>query len=332
MNHSKKPVTKKNWRKIIMRILVVILVLYVLLIAVMLLFENQFVYPDPGMQGDWQPTDIEFEEVTFPSADGTSICAWFLPAPGSAENPETVLLCHGNGENVAMSTAHMGDKLRQLLGANVLVFDYRGYGKSGGSSHEAGILQDVEAAMKWLNKKTETTPDQVVVAGHSIGGGPACHVAAKLGAKALVLQRTFSSLTDAARANFWFIPVDLLMKNRYPSAEKIKQCDLPLFQSHGDRDYLVPISSGRKLFENSPTRNKQFYLNRGGGHWDRLPDEYWSQLKKFIESIDDEPQVEPGTEGEPLDNGELANTLEEQFKDRTPGHSPRDETEDNAKQ
>lgn len=286
MSNAEKPVRQKNWRRIIMRIFIVIVILYVLLIAVLVLFENSLVYPDPGMRGDWQPADVDFEEVVFQSADGTQICAWFLPAPDSVETPETVLLCHGNGENVALSTAHMGDKLRHLLGANVLVFDYRGYGKSGGSSHEAGILLDAEAAMKWLNQRTATRPDDVIVAAHSIGGGPACHVASKLGAKALVLQRTFSSLTDTARSIFWFIPVDLMMSNRYPSAEKIKTCDRPLFQSHGDRDYLVPIKSGRKLFDSSPATNKKFYVNRNGGHWDRLPDEYWNQLKDFVDALD----------------------------------------------
>lgn len=285
MSNAEKPVRQKNWRRIIMRIFIVIVILYVVLIAVLVLFENSLVYPDPGMRGDWQPADVDFEEVVFQSEDGTQICAWFLPAPDSVETPEAVLLCHGNGENVALSTAHMGDKLRHLLGANVLVFDYRGYGKSGGSSHEAGILLDVEAAMKWLNQRTATRPDDVIVAAHSIGGGPACHVASKLGAKALVLQRTFSSLTDTARSNFWFIPVDLLMSNRYPSAEKIKTCDRPLFQSHGDRDYLVPIKSGRKLFDSSPATNKTFYINRNKGHWDRLPDEYWNQLKDFVEGL-----------------------------------------------
>ena len=287
MANAEKPVRQKNWRKKFMRIFIVIVILYVVLLAVLLLFENSLVYPDPGMQGDWQPADVDFEEVMFQSEDGTTICAWFLPAPDSVETPENLLLCHGNGENVAMSTAHMGDKLRHLLGANVLVFDYRGYGKSGGSSHEAGILLDAEAAMKWLNEKTGTRPDDVIVAGHSIGGGPACHVASKLGAKALVLQRTFSSLTDAARSNFWFIPVDLLMSNRYPSAEKIKTCDRPLFQSHGDRDYLVPIKSGRKLFDSSPATHKTFYINRNKGHWDRLPDEYWAKLKQFVTAINE---------------------------------------------
>ena len=260
---------------------------YAALLVILVLNENRLVYPTPGMRGDWQPADISFEEVNFKSKDDTDISGWFLPAPkGLDRPPRTLLLCHGNGENVAMATAHMGDELRQFLGANVLVFDYRGYGKSEGAPHEQGILMDAEAAMSWLNKKTDTMPQDVIVVGHSIGGGPACHLASKIGAKALVLQRTFASLPDAAKSNFWFIPVDRIMSNRYPSAEKIRTCDVPLFQSHGDRDYLVPISSGKKIFENSPSKNKQFYLNSGGGHWDRLPKDYWNQLAVFINGLE----------------------------------------------
>ncbi len=292
MSNNQQPIQRKNWGKTIMRLIILIMLLYVIVVAILVLFENKLVYPDPGMKGEWQPTDIDFEEVTFQAADDTSICGWFLPAPATVKTPETVLLCHGNGENAAMSTAHMGDKLRHLLGANVLVFDYRGYGKSDGFSHEAGILKDTEAAMAWLNQKTGTTPNDVIVAGHSIGGGPACHIASKAGAKAIVLQRTFASLTDAAKSNFWFMPVEQLMRNRYPSAEKIKSCDRPLFQSHGDRDYLVPIKSGRKLFEASPSSNKTFYINRNKGHWDPLPDQYWEQLKRFVINLN-ESEITP---------------------------------------
>ena len=297
MTNPEKTARPKNRRKIIMRILAVIIVLYILLVGAMLLFENKLVYPQPGMQGNWQPSDIDFEEVTFESTDGTRITGWYLPYPDSLEGPpETILYCHGNGENAAMATSKRADKFRNELGANVLVFDYRGYGKSDGSPHEKGILQDSESAMKWLNQRTGTSPDEVIVVGHSIGGGPACHVVWKMGAKALILQRTFASLLDAAKSKFWFVPVDLLMQNRYPSGEKIKSCQQPLFQSHGDRDWLVPIHSGRKLFQNSPANNKTFFVNPGGGHWDRLPDEYWTQLKQFVQALDDD-QERPQQDG-----------------------------------
>ena len=95
MANAEKPVRQKNWRKKIMRIFIVIVILYVVLLAVLLLFENSLVYPDPGMRGDWQPADVDFEEVMFKSEDGTTICAWFLPAPDSVETPENLLLVGG---------------------------------------------------------------------------------------------------------------------------------------------------------------------------------------------------------------------------------------------
>ena len=305
MDHPRKR------HKIIMRILIAFIVLYILLVGALLLFENYLVYPRPGMRGNWQPADIDFEEVTFESTDGTRITGWYLPCPESqADTAETILYCHGNGENAAMASSKRANRFRNELGANVLVYDYRGYGKSEGSPHEKGILEDTECAMKWLNQKTGTSPDDVIVVGHSIGGGPACHAAWKMGVKAVILQRTFASLPEAAQANFWFVPVHRLMRNRYPSAEKIKTCPQPLFQSHGDKDWLVPIESGRKLFENSPSANKTFFVNPGGGHWDRLPDEYWTQLKTFVKSLEQEKLAEPGTEGKFLDNEELPATLE----------------------
>ena len=255
---------------------------YVLLIAVIVANESQLVYPGSKYpRGNWQP-DFEFEDVKFNSVDDMEIHGWFLPQPGATE---TVLLCHGNAENVAQSAASSGIKFRDTLNANVFVFDYRGFGKSEGSPFEEVILKDTELAMKWLNQRTGTRPDEIIVAGHSIGGGPAVHVAAKLGAKALFLQRTFASLVAPAQKKYWFVPVNWLMRNRYPSAEKISACGVPLHQSHPEADELVPLSTGKELFDACPATVKQFYLFQDAGHWDQLPNEYWDSCRVFLKRV-----------------------------------------------
>ena len=249
----------------------------------MLIFaENSLIYPgSPYPRGDWEPS-IRFEDVNFESADGTQLHGWFLEQPDAREN---VLICHGNAENVAQSTEHMGHQFRKTLNANVFVFDYRGYGKSEGSPNESGVSADTQSALDWFCNRLDVASDKVIVVGHSIGGGPAVDVAVNNPVKALVLQRTFASLVEPAQNRYWFVPVSLFMQNRFESAKKIKNCSSPLFQSHGTLDQLIPIESGKKVFNNSPATTKRFYAIPEANHWTPLPNEYWSRLTDFVAEI-----------------------------------------------
>jgi pimeloyl-ACP methyl ester carboxylesterase len=273
--------------------------LYLMVLALLIINETQLVYPGSKYpRGNWQPDDFSFEEIEFRASDGTRLIGWYLSSNPpivnqenrDGENPtqfaETVLLCHGNGENVAQSAAYSGDYLRQTLKANVFVYDYRGFGKSEGTPNEPGLIDESEAALKWLTERTGLSPNQIIIVGHSIGGGPAVHLAGKFGCKTLVLQRTFSSLSAAAGANYPIFPVRYLMQNQFRSDEKIVAYGGPLFQSHGTEDSLIPLPLAEKLFDAAPTENKQFMAVEGMGHFDLLPEYYWADLKAFIGNVD----------------------------------------------
>ena len=278
--------------------LIYLAIFYVMFVGLLAVNENYLVYPGSNAsRGNWEP-DFSFEEIEFQSADGTNLVGWYMPQKGATEY---VLLCHGNAENVAQSAQHSGLKFQAALNANVFVFDYRGYGKSEGSPNEKGVLADAEAALDWLNQRTGTTPSEIILAGHSIGGGPAVHLAAKFGGKALYLQRTFASIVEPAQSKYWFVPVSLIMQNRYESAKKIMDCDVPLHQSHGDLDSLVPIESGRKVFANSAATHKEFYVNKGKGHWHRLPLAYWQSVRDFLNVINGEAVAQDS--GGPMPEG-----------------------------
>ena len=262
-------------------------VLYVMLVGFIAINETNLVYPTSKYpRGNWNP-NFDFQEVTFISKDGTKIVGWYLPFEGATEN---ALLCHGNAENVSQSATHYGLKFQSALNANVFIFDYRGYGKSEGEPFEQGVLEDAEAAMNWLCEKADCQSNDIILVGHSIGGGPAVYLASKHGGKSLFLQRTFSSLVEPAAGQYWFIPVSLIMRNRYPSEERIKNCEVPIHQSHGNLDALVPITSGRKLFDASPAKLKRFYENANSGHWDKLPRAYWHDVKDFLAQVNELPE------------------------------------------
>jgi fermentation-respiration switch protein FrsA (DUF1100 family) len=267
--------------RIAFRLLRLVAASYLLVLLLLLLLENTLLYPAPQYPlGDWAGSDWPHEDVHFASSDGTKLHGWYFEHP----QPRAVLLyAHGNGEHVAFLGPYL-DQLRDELRLSIFAFDYRGYGRSEGSPHEQGILEDGTAAQLWLAERTGRRPDDLVLMGRSLGGGVVVDLASRHGARGLVLQNTFTSLPDAAAKLYPWAPVRLLMRNRYDSWTKIGRYQGPVFFSHGTADELVPYDLGRKLFDAAPGP-KEFFVIEGGGHNDPEPRAFYSALDRWLDLL-----------------------------------------------
>jgi uncharacterized protein len=258
------------------------LIAYLLVLLIMSFLETRLVYPIPPIEHrNWEFARHQNEEVWFAAEDGTKLYGWFAPQPDSKR---AVLYCHGNGEDVA-DNANLLEDLRRELDASAFLFDYRGYGRSEGRPTEAGCIADGLAAQRWLAAHMGVKPGDVVVIGRSFGGGVAVAIAAEQGAQALVLDSTFSRMTDAAAYQYPWLPVRLLMRNRYDSVAKIQRYPGPVYESHGSDDVVVPIELARRLFEAIPSKSKQFREFPGRGHNEPPPGSYYPELKAFLDGI-----------------------------------------------
>lgn len=276
---SETPPPGRRPRSLWIRIVRLPILAYLSVLLLMTLLERRLVYPVPPLnRSDWSvPGD--HEDVEFASADGVPLHGWFYD---HASPKHAILYCHGNGAQVA-DRHELMLQLRERYDAAVFVFDYRGYGKSGGKPYEAGVVADGIAAAEWLARRTERRVDELVVIGVSLGGGVATAVAAERGAGALVLQSTFTRITDAAAVRFPWLPVHWLMRNRYDSLARLKRYDGPLLVSHGTADRVVPFEQGRRLFDTSPSEFKQFVELPGKTHNQPHPNSYFQTLKTFLE-------------------------------------------------
>lgn len=279
MSETKKPRGVKYW---LWRFARAVLFAYVVVIVLLMLLETKMLYPVPDpAQGDWEAGWLRHEDVSFTSADGTKLHGWFC----EAEDAQAVMLvCHGNGEDVARLADEL-DMLRSRYHVSIMAFDYRGYGKSQGIPFEKGILEDAEAAQSWLAQRTGLQQNQIVLSGRSIGGAVAVHLAGKLGARGLLLDRTCSSIVETAASHFPWLPVKLLMRNRYPSLDRIQKYDGPLLQMHGRVDEVIPFELGKKLFDAAPSKEKQFVELPGQGHNDIWPESFAIQVGEFIATL-----------------------------------------------
>ncbi|CAN0344936.1 unnamed protein product, partial [Ectocarpus sp. 4 AP-2014] len=171
--------------------------------------------------------------------------------------------------------------LRDRLNAAVLVFDYRGYGKSEGVPTEAGVVADSLAAQRWLAERTGRSTEEILVIGRSLGGGAATAIAAEQGAAALILQSTFTRLPDAAASHYPWLPVRWVMQNRYDSLARVAAYTGPVFVSHGTEDRVVPFEQGQRLYK-AATGPKRFLSFEGLGHNTPQPPSYYDDLKRFL--------------------------------------------------
>jgi fermentation-respiration switch protein FrsA (DUF1100 family) len=168
---------------------------------------------------------------------------------------------------------------------NVFAFDYRGYGRSEGSPHEAGVLADGHAAHQWLAKRAGIQPNEIILMGRSLGGAVAVDLAATHGAKGLILWNTFTSMPDVAARHFPWLPVRSLMRNRYQSVDKIPKYSGPLLQVHGSSDQIIGFDLGENLFAAATTPDKKFIRVERGDHNDPPSEEFLQECAAFLDRI-----------------------------------------------
>lgn len=230
--------------------------------------------------GEWSQTAVLVQDANFTAQDGTKLHGWFV----AHEQPKGhALLLHGNAGNVTL-LAQTLRTLNRRHSLAVLALDYRGFGKSGGKPTEEGLYQDARAARRWLADKERIAETDVILMGVSLGGAVAVDLAARDGARGLVLANTFTSLPAAAQHQVPLLPMNLILSTRMNSLAKIKDYHGPLLISHGDADEVVPYKHGQALYEAAPGP-KKFITAAGGKHNDPQPEEYRVALDEFIAQL-----------------------------------------------
>ncbi|MBN2296165.1 MAG: alpha/beta hydrolase [Pirellulales bacterium] len=266
----------------ILRIAGTVLVVCLVLLAVLMYFEESLIFfPSRYPDGFWKiPPELPIEDARFEAADGTQLHGWYLPH----EHPNAVILfCHGNAGNITNRLPVM-ERLHDDVGASVLIFDYRGYGRSDGSPDEEGVIQDARAARAWLAERAGVDESEIVLLGRSLGGAVAVDLAAQDGARGLILQSTFTSIPDVAKYHYPWLPARVVLRTRLDALSKIASYDGPLLQSHGRSDTIVPYVLGKQLYE-AANEPKRFLPLENADHNDSERPEYYQELKKFIESL-----------------------------------------------
>ena len=253
-----------------------------LLIVVMLRwFEHSQVYhPDKVMATTGADLGRPFEDLFFKASDGVELNGWFFPANTNAHRRQyVVLLCHGNAGNIS----HRLDTCAALLaaGVNVLLFDYRGYGRSQGRPSEEGTYRDAQAAYQWLRQKGFAGTN-IIAFGESLGGGVAAELAVREPVGGLVLQSTFTSVPDMGAELFPWLPVRWLGKIHYNTRGKLPRLHMPVLVMHSPADELVRFHHGKANF--AAANEPKLFWELRGDHNNPLADSkaFLAGIEKFL--------------------------------------------------
>jgi len=249
-------------------------------ICVLAFFGNRlFMYfPDPSRIPPAAVGLPGVEEIEITAADGVTLIAWQAPAK---DDRPVILYFHGNAANAA----NRAEKIARITGSGfgILYHNNRGYGGSGGKPTEKANIADALAAYDHLIA-SGVPAERIVAYGESLGSGQAVRLAGSRRVAAVVLEAPLTSTVDVGRRAYFWLPLRWLVTDRYDNERHIRSVAAPVLILHGERDSIVPVEMGRRLYDaaNPPKRIELFPR---GGHNDLFDHGAWEKAEAFLESL-----------------------------------------------
>lgn len=244
------------------------------------MIENLLFFPERDFWQQPQEYSLDYEDVELRTSDGVLLHAWFLKANPSKA---TLLFLHGNAGNIS----HRLFKTAPLVtaGVNVLLVDYRGFGKSEGKiKNKEDLFKDAKAALDWLINQKGIPPNQITLFGESIGSAPTLKLAQDYPVANVILEAPFTTIKDLAKIHYPAFLSFLADSFNYDNLENIKALKLPLLIIHGNRDEICPYEIGKRLFDHAPGE-KQLFTVPNAGHNDIVEHAgptYFEKILQFI--------------------------------------------------
>ncbi|PIE54606.1 MAG: alpha/beta hydrolase [Dethiosulfovibrio peptidovorans] len=248
----------------------------IFLAVVRLLFPFLAFHPDRELRCTPTTVGLAYQDVPFMTKDGIQLHGWYIPVEPSRG---VVLFCHGNAGNIGHRLESIG--IFHDLGLSVLIFDYRGYGRSQGSSSVKGLAVDAKAAWDWLVYDQKISPDEIVLFGRSLGGAIALELTKSVAPKGIILESTFAS-------PFGLLPIGLIapllrtaLGNPWDSLSAARELDIPTLCIHSPDDEIVPFREGQKLYD--AVMGEKSFVEIKGGH----NDSFMMSISTYVPALDD---------------------------------------------
>jgi pimeloyl-ACP methyl ester carboxylesterase len=266
--------------KILVAPVVALIICYFVICAAMWLYQKNMIYvPEVGVRPPSAYGLYDVQLLKLDTPDGESLEAWSWH--GDPKKP-VIVFFHGNAGNLAHRSVTF--RMFQDLGIGFIALDYRGFGNSSGRPSETNIYQDAELLVDHVLQDFDVVNNQIILYGESLGSGVATEIATRREYAGVVLQSPYTSIADAAKRQFFWLPVDLLLTERFSNLARIDRINAPLLVIHGIDDSLFPVSMAEALMQKAKTPKTGVYLSNTG-HNDLDVRDIALHLETFIASL-----------------------------------------------
>jgi fermentation-respiration switch protein FrsA (DUF1100 family) len=263
------------------------------IVLVAWIFQRRMIYlPITGVVPPASAFFPDVEECSFETEDGVRLGGWFIPARGSSGGA-AVLVFNGNAGDRSFRSPLA--TVLSRAGLSVMLFDYRGYGGNPGSPSEAGLIADARAARACLLSRPGVRADRIVYFGESLGCAVAVALAVEQPPAALVLRSPFASMVSLGRTHYPFLPVGLLLRDRFNSRRRVTRLSCPVLVLAGERDAIVPIGESEKLYD-AASEPKRLVVIPGADHNDEALLIGERLIEETLEFIGETTEGESGLE------------------------------------
>ena len=256
---------------------IVLIIVYLLVVLFISFYQRKLLYhPGENNYLDQNTLSHKIEKVYIPSDE--KLIGWYFE---KNKNFKTLLFFHGNAGKIDNRIYKLNEFSKMNI--NYLIFGYRGFSGNSGKPHEEGLYKDAKAAKFWLNQKN-ISDEQIILYGESLGTAIAIDLAVEHKFSGIILESPFTSMTELAKKYYPYLPVKLILKDKFDSIKKLNLIEAPILVMHGKKDRIVPFNMGLRIYEtaNDPKFN---YFNINDDHMMDYNEDMISSLKNFIKYI-----------------------------------------------
>ena len=269
-------IVKKNF---FLSIIIFILLIYLSVLVYLFFFQRNLLYHPNENNYSGDKLKVDIKKVQIKTSDNINLLGWFHKK--NLNKFKTIVYFHGNAgrlENRIHKLNHFKD-----MNINFLIISWRGFSGNSGNPSEQGLYKDGKSAIDWL-KNMGLEDKDIILYGESLGTGIATEIAQNKKFAGLILETPFTSMIDAAKNFYPYIPIGFLLKDRYENDKKIKNINIPLLVMHGEKDQIIPFEMGKKIYEiaNNP---KYSYFTKYDNHMMEYDEKLVFALRSFMKSL-----------------------------------------------
>ena len=262
-----------------MQIILIIFLVYFFILIFLYFYQRNLLYHPNENNYSGDQISVDIKKVKILTSDKIELLGWYHEK--NIKNLKTLLFFHGNAGSLE-NRIHKLNHFKEM-DINFLIIAWRGFSGNKGKPSEKGLYDDGQSAINWL-KNNGLDEKNLILYGESLGTGVATHLAQNKNFAGIILETPFTSMIDAAKTFYPYIPVKLLLKDKFENQKKIKNINSPILIMHGEVDQIVPFSMGKKIYEiaNEP---KYSHFTKYDNHMMEYDEKLILALKSFLKSL-----------------------------------------------